>query len=63
MYCLYFLFIIVPGMIGAAVNWNLGLTIGSGNRYQIPSGYAGSDYSSFASLAKVGDEVRRIMRA
>ena len=43
--------------MGAGVNWNLGLSIGTGNRYQIPSGYAGSDYSDFASLAKVGDKV------
>ena len=50
-------FIIVPGMLGAGVNWNLGLSIGTGNRYQIPSGYQDSDYSNFASLAKVGDEV------
>ena len=51
------LFIIVPGLLGAGVNWNLGLTIGTGNRYQIPAGYQDSDYSNFASLAKVGDEV------
>ena len=51
------LFIIVPGMLGAGVNWNLGLSIGTSNRYQIPSGYQDSDYSNFASLAKVGDEV------
>ena len=51
------LFIIVPEMLGAGVNWNLGLTIGTGNRYQIPTGYQDSDYSNFASLAKVGDEV------
>ena len=51
------IFIVVPGLLGAGVNWNLGLTIGTGNRYQIPSGYQDSDYSNFASLAKVGDEV------
>ena len=51
------LFIIVPEMLGAGVNWNLGLSIGTSNRYQIPSGYQDSDYSNFASLAKVGDEV------
>ena len=44
-------------MMGAGVNWNLGLNIGASNLYQIPNGYEGSDYSNFASLAKVGDEV------
>ena len=47
------LFIIVHEMLGAGVNWSLGLTIGTGNRYQIPSGYQDSDYSNFASLVKV----------
>ena len=57
MHNLYLLFIIVPEMMGAGVKWNLGLSIGTGNRYQIPNRYEGSDYSNFASLAKVGDEV------
>ena len=39
------------------VLWNFGLRVGSGNSYQIPSGYSESDYSSYGAVSQLGSEV------
>ena len=57
MFNIILLFIIANVSWCTGVSWQLGLAIGSVNTYKIPPGYSGEDYSNYAAVAQVGNEV------